>query len=68
MAINNRELSILKARLTVNRINVITSSAPDETLELLAKSIQQSDSIQVFCDIMDTLTENIVESDLKVFF
>lgn len=40
----------------------------DETLELLAKSVQQSDSIQVFCDIMDTLTGNIAEEDLKSFF
>lgn len=40
----------------------------DESLELLAKSIQQSDSIQVFCDIMDILTGNIAERDLKSFF
>ncbi|QQV89148.1 hypothetical protein vBSeyj11_8 [Salmonella phage vB Seyj1-1] len=40
MAINNRELSILKARLTVNRINVITSSAPDETLQNIIGKIQ----------------------------
>ncbi len=40
MAINNRELAILKARLTVNRINVITSSAPDETLHNIIGKIQ----------------------------
>ena len=40
MAINNRELSILKARLTVNRINVLTSSAPDETLHNIIGKIQ----------------------------
>ena len=40
MAINNRELLILKARLTVNRINVITSSAPDETLHNIIGKIQ----------------------------
>ena len=40
MAINNREFLILKARLTVNRINVITSSAPDETLQNIIGEIQ----------------------------
>ncbi|AWD91308.1 hypothetical protein [Enterobacteria phage vB_EcoM_IME338] len=40
MAINNRELSILKARLTVNRINVMTSAAPDETLYNIIGKIQ----------------------------
>ena len=40
MAINNRETAILKARLTVNRINVITSAAPDETLHNIIGKIQ----------------------------
>ena len=40
MAINKRELSILKARLTVNRINAVTSSAPDETLQNIIGKIQ----------------------------
>ena len=40
MAINNRELSILKARLTINRINVMTSAAPDETLYNIIGKIQ----------------------------
>lgn len=40
MAINNRGTAILKARLTVNRINVITSSAPDETLHNIIGKIQ----------------------------
>ena len=40
MAINNRDTAILKARLTVNRINVITSSAPDETLHNIIGKIQ----------------------------
>ena len=40
MAINNRELSILKARLTINRINVMTSAAPDETLHNIIGKIQ----------------------------
>lgn len=40
MAINNRELLILKARLTINRINVMTSAAPDETLHNIIGKIQ----------------------------
>ncbi|ALH47127.1 hypothetical protein [Escherichia phage SUSP2] len=40
MAINNRDTAILKARLTVNRINVITSAAPDETLHNIIGKIQ----------------------------
>lgn len=40
MAINNRDTTILKARLTVNRINVITSAAPDETLHNIIGKIQ----------------------------
>lgn len=40
MAISNRDTAILKARLTVNRINVITSSAPDETLHNVIGKIQ----------------------------
>ena len=40
MAINNRELLILKARLTINRINVMTSAAPDETLYNIIGKIQ----------------------------
>lgn len=40
MSINNRDTAILKARLTVNRINVITSAAPDETLHNIIGKIQ----------------------------
>ncbi|UPW39773.1 hypothetical protein ESCO56_00064 [Escherichia phage vB_EcoM_ESCO56] len=40
MTINSRELLILKARLTVNRINALTSSAPDETLQNIIGKIQ----------------------------
>lgn len=40
MTINNRDIAILKARLTVNRINVITSAAPDETLHNIIGKIQ----------------------------
>ncbi|WPF69890.1 hypothetical protein [Salmonella phage PC79-13] len=40
MTINNRDTAILKARLTVNRINVITSAAPDETLHNIIGKIQ----------------------------
>ena len=40
MAINNHDTAILKARLTVNRINVITSAAPDETLHNIIGKIQ----------------------------
>lgn len=40
MAINNRDTAILKARLAVNRINVITSAAPDETLHNIIGKIQ----------------------------
>lgn len=40
MAINNRDTAILKARLTVNRINVITSAAPNETLHNIIGKIQ----------------------------
>ncbi|UPW39220.1 hypothetical protein ESCO45_00097 [Escherichia phage vB_EcoM_ESCO45] len=42
MAINNRELLILKARLTINRINVMTSAAPDETLYNIIGKIQSA--------------------------
>ncbi|QBP33071.1 hypothetical protein Silverhawkium_gp117 [Shigella phage Silverhawkium] len=37
---NNKEVAILKARLTVNRINAITSTAPDETLHNIIGKIQ----------------------------
>ena len=40
MAINNRDLLILKARLTINRINVMTSAAPDEILYNIIGKIQ----------------------------
>ena len=40
MAINNRDTAILKARLAVNRINVITSAAPNETLHNIIGKIQ----------------------------
>ncbi|QAX98224.1 hypothetical protein EcSzw1_7 [Escherichia phage EcSzw_1] len=40
MAMNTRDTAILKARLTVNRINVITSAAPDETLHNIIGKIQ----------------------------
>lgn len=36
----NRDITILKARLTVNRINSITSTAPDETLHNIIGKIQ----------------------------
>lgn len=36
----NKDIAILKARLTVNRINSITSTAPDETLHNIIGKIQ----------------------------
>ncbi|WBF80923.1 hypothetical protein EAMBIBNC_00008 [Citrobacter phage BSwM KMM4] len=36
----NRDIAILKARLTVNRINAITSTAPDEVLHNIIGKIQ----------------------------
>lgn len=40
MAINNHDTAILKARLTVNRINALTSAAPDEILYNIIGKIQ----------------------------
>ncbi|EIH6462402.1 hypothetical protein BHO26_000172 [Shigella flexneri] len=36
----NRDIAILKARLTVNRINAITSTAPDEVLHSIIGKVQ----------------------------
>lgn len=38
--INHKEVAILKARLTINRINIVTSAAPDETLHNIIGKIQ----------------------------
>ena len=35
-----KDIAVLKARLTVNRINIITSAAPDETLYNIIGKIQ----------------------------
>jgi hypothetical protein len=36
----NKDIAVLKARLTVNRINAITSTAPDEVLHNIIGKIQ----------------------------
>ncbi|EGE3643837.1 hypothetical protein DLV40_23605, partial [Shigella flexneri] len=38
--VNHKEVAILKARLTINRINIVTSAAPDETLHNIIGKIQ----------------------------
>lgn len=44
--VNHKELATLKARLTINRINNITSTAPDELLHSIIEKIQ--------CVVVDT--------------
>ncbi|ATE86274.1 hypothetical protein Sf16_gp134 [Shigella phage Sf16] len=40
--INHKEVAILKARLTINRINIVTSAAPDETLHNIIGKINST--------------------------